>query len=96
LIAICRRSFIPESNWTNRDSADAQMQAGQCLALLSAGCEFKILDDEYLKTDARTIWVEIAYRGFSYFEEGEGRERNTFYLPTIARLDASGPGKDWY
>lgn len=96
LIAICQRAFVPESKWGNRDSSGAQIQVGECLALLSAGCEFKVLDDKDLKTDDRTIWLEVAYRGFSYFEEGEGRERNTFYLPTTSRLNSIGPGNDWY
>lgn len=97
LIRICQQASVPEDNWTDRDSARAQMQIGECWALLNAGCEFKILHGgDYCSTDDRTIWVEIQYRGFDDFEIGDTLERDTYYLPTIARLDACGVGKDWY
>lgn len=98
LIATCQRAFVPENNWLDRDSAGAQKQVGECLALLHAGCEFKILhgDDGYCSTDEQTIWVEIQCRGFADFEYGDRPERNTYYLPTAARLESRGQGKDWY
>jgi hypothetical protein len=96
LVAICERGFVPEDSWTDRDSSDAQRQLGQCYALLRAGCEFEVLQGKYdLKTDEHTIWVELTFKGFGYFDYDGDLSRETFYLPTVARLDARA-GKDWY
>lgn len=96
LLSICERAFVPETQWSNRDSANTQRQLGECYALLQAGCEFNVLHYGALATNNRTIWVEIFYRGFSSFEYGSDHtDSETFYLPTVARLDKS-VGRDWY
>jgi len=106
LIAICERSFVPQDKWINRDSAMAQRQVGECLALLRAGCDFVIRTEETVKdghgclTDNETIWVDVYFHGFNWFENGyddgeDYRDDDTFYLPTPARLDKRA-GEDWY
>lgn len=92
LIKICKKSFVNQKLWKNRDTAEAQQKAGSCLALLSAGCDFKILTEGDLKTDDQTIWLEIYFEGFASFEGGS-LEEETFYLPTELRLSDGG---DWY
>jgi len=103
LIGLLAQSFVPEEKWRNRDSAGAQRQVGECLALLKAGCDFEVLTAGNLITDDKTIWVEIWFKGFQYFEgcyEDEDSERNkkqsdTFYLPTAEHLEKA-EGSDWY
>lgn len=96
LLAVCDRAFSLEENWCDRDSSSAIRQLGECYALLRAECEYRILHRGGLKTDERTIWVEVSYDGFDHFESGGSKEHESFYLPTPARLDAAGPQKDWY
>jgi hypothetical protein len=92
---------VPEAKWTNRDSAAAVRQLGDCLALLRAGCDFTIRTHENSRsgdpcvTDARTIWVDITFRGFAAFEHDGPLENETYYIPTQERIDAAGGG-DWY
>jgi uncharacterized protein (DUF1684 family) len=96
LVALCERAFVPHAKWRNRDTADAQRQLGECYALLRAGCDFVILDGRYgLTTDERTVWVEITFRGFAYFDYDGDWNTETFYLPTAPRLDRRDGG-DWY
>lgn len=90
LIGICERACVPESEWRNRDSEQAQRQVGECLMLLKAGCAFTIDPD----TDDETIWVEITSKGFNWFEISEMRV-DTRYLPTEKRLTERA-GLDWY
>lgn len=62
--------------------------------MLKAGCDFRIQtmdDDDPLVTTDETIWIIIS---FPSFDSGRNEEE-TFYLPTIKRLDANN-GKDWY
>jgi len=98
LIAICERSFVPEEKWRNRDSASAHRQLGECYALLKAGCDFGIIGrtpSSFLQTDAETIWVVVAYKGFGAFEYDGTPDDETFYLPTAERLNERD-GQDWY
>ena len=94
LISICNDASVPQDKWRNRDSADAQRQMGDCLALLRAGCQFEISHEYSLATDEHTIWIVIRYKGFDYFELGE-ISQETFYLPTRLRLEHS-QDSDWY
>jgi hypothetical protein len=96
LIAICERAFVPHAKWSDRDTAFAQRQLGECYALLRAECDFIICRGEHdLKTDDKTVWVEITYRGFGNFDYDGDWDVDTFYVPTIARLDQRD-GQDWY
>jgi hypothetical protein len=97
LIAICADAVVPHDRWCNRDSASAQYKVGLGWVLLSAGCDFQILQNPGgCNTDAETIWLEIYYRGFNDFEDGEGPTYDeTVYLPTRKRLQ-DNVGGDWY
>lgn len=101
LVALCEAGIVPEEKWSNRDSYSSQTKLGMAWALLKAGCDFKVLyaDPESpswsLGTDEDTIWIEIYSKGFHYFEWGEGKEEDTFYIPTRKRLK-SRKGRDWY
>ena len=102
LIAICELAIVQEGNWSDRDSASAHIGVGTVWALLNAGCAFRVMNDVKdggLATDRDTIWLEITYRGFAYFDYGdetdESLSTDTFYLPTMRRLKQSGE-KDWY
>lgn len=102
LLAICEKAFVHQDKWRNRDSSHSMRQLGECYALLKAECEFTVLYRNAetsgrfdLSTDARTIWVSIKFRGFSWFEERADLEEETYWLPTPARLEAAD-GEDWY
>lgn len=102
LIGLLAQSFVPEERWHDRDSARAQKQVGECLALLKDGCDFEVLTTGHLKTDDKTVWVKIWFKDFQYFEyhDKEESERNqkgsdTFYIPTGERLNKA-EGSDWY
>ena len=97
LIEICEKATVKESDWNNRDSADAQRQLGEAWALLKAGCEFFVRTSGNCATDTKTIWIEIESLGFKYFECGStnSKDSETYYLPTEERL-ADRAGKDWY
>lgn len=87
---------MPQDRWRDRDSGGAQRQLGEALALLSAGCEYRILRQKGgLETNDNTVWLEIEWKGFGYFDWGGGLDDDTFYLPTRARLDRANGG-DWY
>lgn len=97
LIGLCEKASVQEHDWSNRDSAEAQMQIGKCLMLLKAGCEFVIWtegdeDADTCITDEDTIWVNIKFKGFAFFE-GDMEEKEHFYIPTKKRV---GEGGDWY
>jgi hypothetical protein len=94
LIEICENAIVNEKYWHDRDSSGAQQGVGKCWALLKANCPYEILTKGNLKTDKRTIWIEIIYKGFDYFELG-GRQSDTFYLPTPEHLKKMD-GIDWY
>lgn len=94
LIALCDRGVVPQSQWFNRDSASAQKQLAVARTLLMAGCDFRLDDGPYTKSDADTWWVEITYEGFDFHEVGD-LSVDTFYIPTDARLRARA-GRDWY
>lgn len=98
LIGLCRDGVLPQEKWSNRDTARAQMQLGQALALLSAGCDFTAR----LGHRRLTIDLRVEYRGFQWFEGGldyDDRDmyldHEDFYVPTRARLTAVD-GSDWY
>lgn len=96
LLAICERAFVPETRWFNRDSASAQRQLGECYALLKAGCNFVVQrGDDGCSTDDHTVWVEVACKGFAHMDYDGPLDRETYYLPTAARLD-DRDGRDWY
>jgi len=98
LIALCERGRVPQKDWSNRDSAEAQSQLGVAWALLSAGCEFEIERvPGRLNSDDKTWWVSITYEGFAFHESGRSQDRDvdSFYIPTAMRLDRVA-GKDWY
>lgn len=96
LISICERARVPMKKWLNRDSASAQKQVGEVWALLRAGAPYKVnFEGNTCVTNENTIWIEIEYHGFNYFEIGdEGVEHDTYYLPTDKRL-ADRDGEDW-
>jgi len=94
LITLCNRGIVPQEHWHNRDSAGAQKQLAEARSLLLAGCDFRLDDKPPTVSDKDTWWVEITYKGFDYFEEGE-LSTHTFYIPTESRLNSSD-GKDWY
>ena len=98
LIEICERAVVAEKDWCNRDSSDAQIQLGKAWALLKADCKYWVRQSGgNCSTDKQTIWIEIEYKGFNYFEYGSetANESETFYLPTEARLEQA-KSKDWY
>lgn len=93
LIGLCEAGSVPESRWSDRDSAGAQLQLGECLMLLRAGCEWRI-DESMDDRAGSTHWVEIRYKGFDWFEEHVMSE-DLFYVPSSERL-AKVAGGDWY
>ncbi len=93
LIALCEGASVDMTKWRDRDSAAAQRQIGEALALLKAGARVRFPSDP--KSDARTIWIYLSFPGFRYFDEDGPWDEDLFYIPTQARLDASG-GRDWY
>lgn len=100
LIDLCEKALVPQEKWRNRDSAEAQLQIGRCWALLRAGCEFRICDreeDDPCLTNEYTVWVEITYKGFDYFDSlyDESMDEATFYIPTQKRIEERN-GRDWY
>ena len=99
LIDLCTRGVVPQEHWYNRDTAGAQRQLGEALALLKAGCDFHEEVSHYMKSDSNTIWVRIEFPGFNAFEYGPADrstwESETFYIPTADRL-YEAKGKDWY
>ncbi|MBB3752515.1 hypothetical protein FHT44_005027 [Mycolicibacterium sp. BK634] len=96
LIELCRDGVVPQKNWYNRDSARAQRQLGEALALLSAGCHYEILHDpDGLNTNDQTIWIMIECEGFAYHDWGGDLDRETYYIPTRERLNDNAGG-DWY
>jgi len=94
LITLCNRGVVPQTHWHNRDSAGAQIQLATARTLLLAGCEFRLDDTEPTISDKNTWWIEVTYKGFNYFEEGE-LSTKLFYVPTDVRLIQTA-GKDWY
>ena len=92
LIALCERGVVPEGRWRNRDTADAQRQLGEALALLRAGCSFRIAESP--ESDERTLWVLITFKGFAHFEGDDELDEELFYIPTEKRLEARDG--DWY
>jgi len=90
LVSICERAIVPQSEWENRDSPEAQQQVGQCWALLRAGCPFSVNQDDKMGT----YWVTITHPVHDTFEhDPELREESTFYLPQPERIE---DGVDWY
>lgn len=96
LISLCERGVVPCEKWSNRDTADAQRQLGEALALLRAGCAFRDRgrSGTYCVTDERTVWVDITFDGFNHFDWGGLPDKETFYIPTAKRL-ADSAGRDW-
>lgn len=101
LIKICEQCPVIVTEWSNRDTPEAQLQTGKLLFLLKAKCEFEILTKGSLVTDGNTIWINVYYPTFNSFENGfdlknkEDLECETFYLPTPRKL-REAKGKDWY
>lgn len=101
LMQLCLDGIVAEQYWSDRDSAKAIKQLGEAYALLAADCNFNVLYGEtkgstgHLKTDDRTIWISVQYKGFDYFEDSV-YSYDTFYIPTRARLDAARVQRDWY
>lgn len=103
LIKRCEEASVKQERWSNRDSAEAQRQVGECLMLLKAGCDFEVLKGKEHKpcsTNIHTIWIEISFKGFSWFEDGLKEDqdaflsKHTFYLPQSTVLRKNGG--DWY
>ncbi len=107
LLEICEKAFVPQEEWHDRDSAEAQLGVGKCLALLKAGCDFDIEyteDGKGCSTNDKTIWLQFYVHDFTWFEYGsehfDDKRGNSdfdyhFFLPTQQRLD-DRKGKDWY
>jgi hypothetical protein len=103
LISICERAIVDVAKWRNRDSPSSQEKTGMLWALLKANCQFEILfEKDGLCTDEQTIWIRVWSPKFHHFDwdgfdlnNKETMEDETFYLPTIARLDMVN-GSDWY
>lgn len=105
LIEICERGIVTQTDWHDRDSAKSQCSLGEAWALLKADCEFRVLTektDEPTVTDKDTIWIEITFHDFNYFEggfdeddDGYDGKTETYYLPTERRL-GKAKGGDWY
>lgn len=99
LAAHLEASIVPESKWRNRDSSDAQRQLGECLALIKAGCEFKIYRGNGVvhQNNMNTLEIHVFFKGFNYFEYGNeaSKEVETFYAPSPESL-TSANGGDWY
>lgn len=95
LVAICEAGVVPHEHWHDRDSARSQQKLGQAWAYLKAGCDFRVLTEGTLVTDKETIWIEIDFADFDWFESREELGSETFYLPTQKRLDRAD-GRDWY
>lgn len=97
LIALCRRGVVPVDQWRDRDSAGAQKQLGEALALLEAGCDFR--QASHAEPTTSTIWIMITYPGFNAFEYGRddiaNHDDDLFYIPTLDRLERAAGG-DWY
>lgn len=93
LIDLCERGVVPHDRWYNRDSSAAQRQLGEALALLRAGCDFRVPADP--APTSQTWWVRIAFDGFAHFDYGGGQDDELFYIPTAERL-AAREGTDWY
>lgn len=94
LIALCDRGVVSQDKWSDRDSAGAQRQLAECRALLLAGCDFAQSKGVRPKSDDSTIWVDVMFHGFQWFE-CDSIERDLFYVPTAKRLDEADGG-DWY
>lgn len=95
LIDLCIRGSVPQDRWCNRDSASAQRQLGECLALLAAKCDFTVSPTIGGSSDnGRTWWVTVYFKGFNYFEVGE-ESNEDFYVPSANRI-AEAKGGDWY
>lgn len=95
LIELCQDGIVPQRKWYNRDSAGAQRQLGEARALLSAGCEYRVLREGSLKSNDRTIWIEIESEGFAYHDYDGPLDRETYYIPTRKRLNENADS-DWY
>ena len=103
LISICERAIVDVAKWRNRDTPSSQEKTGMLWALLKANCQFEILfEKDGLCTDNQTIWIRVWSPKFRHFDwdgfdlnNKETMEDETFYLPTIARLDMVN-GSDWY
>lgn len=96
LIELCQDGLVPQTKWYNRDSASAQRQLGEALALLSAGCNYRVLRERGgLDTNDQTIWLEIESEGFAYHDYDGPLDRDNYYIPTRNRLDENA-GSDWY
>ena len=95
LINILERAVVPHEKWRDRDTSDAQRQAGEALFLLKAGCPFKFDTSPELQSNRNTIWIEIQFHGFAAFDHAGSDSAETYYLPTPRRLDAAA-GDDWY
>jgi hypothetical protein len=65
--------------------------------LLKAGCEFLTYNGTGAIFGKDTLQVDVTYDGFNAFEYGEDAlpESESFYLPTVERLNSS-KGGDWY
>lgn len=90
LLDLLMSSFVPASEWNNRDSSGAMAQIGELYAYIVAGCAYRAFND-----GGGTIWVHVAVPGFMWFEDGE-LSHEFGYVPTWERLEAVGEGKDWY
>jgi len=104
LIEICESAFVPEDQWYDRDSCEAQAKLGTAYAFLKAGCKFQIMTEEtepqgmtVCTTDKHTIWLKFWVKNFDHFELGGGpyEHDEIFYLPTKKRLKKV-KGGDWY
>ena len=103
LISICERAIVDVAKWRNRDTPSSQEKTGMLWALLKANCQFEILfEKDGLCTVNQTIWIRVWSPKFRHFDwdgfdlnNKETMEDETFYLPTIARLDMVN-GSDWY
>lgn len=111
LIDICLNAIVWEGNWEDRDTCDAQMGVGACLALLKAGCKFQVktkenseLQDSQVSDDdiihikfwaKNAKWFNILDADTEEYPDGLDSIELQFHLPTQRLLDEKR-GKDWY
>ena len=111
LIELCKRAFVKQDKWQNRDSCSAQVQIVTALLFLEAGCKFVILHENIrgtpfnaVSTTRDFIYVLFYVKDFIWFDMLDADEEefpdgsqygSYFYIPTEKTLEKAA-GNDWY